>query len=667
MAGVFITATDTDAGKTIVTAALLRCLLQRGIRAVAYKPIQSGCAVDAEGNRTAPDVDVYQRAIADLPPAQSIAPATYLLTDACSPHLAAANENTTLSLDVIAETVATLEQNYDVVLVEGAGGLFVPINDAGDTMLDLCRRLDFAPLLVVPNRLGAINHTLLSFDALSHRGLAPLGFVANPLADEADELATQVAQDNIKTIERLAGQPCLAALPYVADLDGEDASFERLAAAISPVADAMAVAPDGLDLDELLAWDREHVWHPYTSLVDPLPTYLAASTKDCCITLAGGKSLIDGMSSWWCASGGYNRPELIQAAIEQLHTMPHVMFGGLTHAPAVGLAKQLVALTPKPLDKVFLADSGSVAVEVAMKMAIQNSRATGEGKHQFLTFAGGYHGDTMGAMSVCDPDNGMHALFGQAVAKNIFLPRPERRFDEPCEPADLAHIRDAFDEHYKTLAGVIVEPIVQGAGGMWFYHPDYLRCLRECCDEYGLPLIFDEIATGFGRTGKLFALEWAQVCPDILCVGKAITGGMMNLAATLCTGEIAHGISAGGEPFMHGPTYMGNPLACAVAERNLALLDTTDTLARVATIEKQLQEELLPLVKLPSVQDVRVLGAIGVVEMCEPVDVATMQHFFVEHGVWIRPFGRLVYLMPPFTIQPAQLRTLCSALAQAVQ
>ena len=667
MAGVFITATDTDAGKTIVTAGLLRCLRQRGMAAVAYKPIQSGCDVDADGNRTAPDVDVYHRAMSDFPDARAVAPATYLLTDACSPHLAAANENKTLSLDVIAETVARLEQTYDVVLVEGAGGLCVPINDAGDTMIDLCQRLGFAPLLVVPNRLGAINHTLLSFDALSHRGIKPLGFVANPLATPNDELARQVARDNIATIEKLSGQPCLAALPYVAGLDDADASFDSLAEALSPVVLAMEETRDEPDLDELLAWDRAHVWHPYTSLADPLPTYLAASTKDCCITLAGGQSLIDGMSSWWCASGGYNRPELIEAAIEQLHTMPHVMFGGLTHAPAIGLAKRLVALTPKPLDNVFLADSGSVAVEVAMKMAIQNSHAGGRGKHQFLTFAGGYHGDTMGAMSVCDPDNGMHALFGQAVAKNIFLPRPERRFDESCSPADLAHIRDAFDEHYETLAGVIVEPIVQGAGGMWFYHPNYLRCLRECCDEYGLPLIFDEIATGFGRTGKLFALEWAQVCPDILCVGKAITGGMMNLAATLCTNEIAHGISAGGEPFMHGPTYMGNPLACGVAERNLALLDTTDTLDRVSAIEKQLQNSLLPIANLPSVQDVRVLGAIGVVEMREPVDVAAMQHFFVEHGVWIRPFGRLVYLMPPFTIQPDQLHALCTALALAVQ
>ena len=424
-----------------------------------------------------------------------------------------------------------------------------------------------------------------------------------------------------------------------------------------------------LTTEQLLTLDQQHIWHPYASMVDAPPVYPVASANGVRLTLTDGRELIDGMSSWWSAIHGYNHPVLNQAATDQLDNMSHVMFGGLTHEPAVKLAKLLVDITPSSLTKVFFSDSGSVAVEVSIKMAMQYWYSIGnKKKNQLLTLRNGYHGDTFGAMAVCDPTTGMHHMFTEVLAKHHFADAPSCAFTDTVEEANIANFKTLIEQHHSTLAAVILEPIVQGTGGMNFYAPQYLKRIRELCDQFNVLLICDEIATGFGRTGKLFACEHADIEPDILCLGKSLTGGYLSLAATLCNDRISDGISQGeAGVFMHGPTFMGNPLATAIAYASVDLLLSQDWGKNVQRIEDSLREGLSPAGDILSVKDVRVLGTIGVIEMHDAVDMVSIQQKLVEAGIWLRPFGKLIYTIPPYIIDNHDLTTLTETMLTTIK
>lgn len=673
-----ITGTDTDAGKTVVAAALARAAVERGLRVLLIKPIQTGNIAGADGQPEAPDLAIYREAVYD--PLHGVIPgvtmrAISLFTAACSPHLAAQREGCLLTAAGIVRGIhnAVSSCSADLVLTEGAGGLFTPLNET-ETLCDVFALLGWPVLLTAANRLGTLNHLLLSLDAARSRGLPCPGFVMAATSAAGGELESDIQNDNPHIAAKLSGVPCLSKIPYLEGLHSSDAAdrenaWKRAAHIVKPVLDMLSGPMITQSSADLLDFDREHVWHPYTSALAPLPTREAVATQGNRITLRDGRELIDGMASWWCAVHGYRHPALMAALREQAERMPHVMFGGLTHAPAVDLARKLLSMAPAGLEHVFFADSGSVAVEVALKMALQYQRTAGDSTRiKILALRGGYHGDTLGAMSVCDPENGMHSLFNGILPQQIFAPRPECRFDAPYDLSSEQALKAIFDQHGKSLAAMILEPIVQGAGGVWCYHPNYLRKAQELCRVHGCLLILDEIATGFGRTGKLFACEHGGVSPDILCLGKALTGGVMSLAATLATREVAVGISRNGGVLMHGPTFMANPLACAVSNASLDLLVDGSWKHEVARIETRLKLGLEPCRDARGVVDVRVLGAIGAIEMSSSVNVERLQTYFIDkHGVWIRPFNKTMYVMPPYMTPNQDVDTLTGAMHGAVK
>lgn len=703
---VFIVGTDTDVGKTIVISALARTLHRQGENILLLKPIQTGCRRKADESLEAPDVCVYKEAV----PTADIR-VCLMFESACSPHLAAQREGLLLSAKSIAKSIedAVKDSQATVILIEGSGGLLTPLNEKetiADVFTILARSLKYAipcsMLFVIANKLGAINHALLSIAIARNHGFSIIGFVMahtkSATHDNAVKSATcndikgathiaicdnapnnieaHIHTDNVQCIAKMSNVPCLGHVQYNPLLQHDNPilrqkAWDTLADDVKTVVSFMQQVSS--PIEHILEYDHKHIWHPYTSALNPSPVWEAVSTQGVHIRLRDGRELIDGMASWWCAIHGYNHPELLEALHRQASLMPHVMFGGLTHKPAVDLAQKLLAVVPKNLEHVFFADSGSVAVEVALKMAVQYQQAIGNSKRtHILAFKGAYHGDTLGAMSVCDPENSMHSLFAGIIPQHFFAPRPDCPFHMPYNPASIAQFEAILYEQSANIAAVIIEPIVQGAGGMYFYHPDYLQKISQLCEKYGCLLILDEIATGFGRTGKYFACEHAKVQADIFCLGKGLTGGVLSFAATLASHKVAQGIasdcSATGGVLMHGPTFMGNPLACAVASASLDLLAEGMWKNSVQQIEKYLKIGLSPCLGIHGVKDVRSLGAIGVVEMHELVNVARLQRYFVDKWqVWIRPFSHLIYVMPSYCIEPEEIKILTSAICNAVE
>lgn len=648
----FITATDTDVGKTFVTSALLFKFKELGYKTRAIKPIETGINEDTVLSKS--DISSYMQ----VDRANNFAP-RYSFKFPSSPHYSAALEGRKIDIDEVFDFCKFHMKNSEVTLIEGAGGVLVPF-DEKSSFIDLIKMLDIPVILVISNKLGAINSTLLNIDFLQNHGIEIACIVAN-FSDENDK----IKRSNLDFISQKFGGIVVG----LEEFHGDDLAQNYSHAAqkfgdffASLKSDLGRQNPPKIDLE----FDKKHLWHPYTSATCPIKSYAVHYASGKFIYTKENK-LLDAMSSWWCVCNGYNNNELNSAALRQINNFSHVMFGGLTHEPAINLGKKLIEILPSGLEHIFYADSGSVSVEVAIKMALQYQHNKNPKKSKILTPYGGYHGDTFGAMSVCDPVSGMHSLFKDTLAKQIFFEKPKCGYFDEFDESFLDDLKQKLYKHKDEIAAIILEPIVQGAGGMWFYHKNYLKFIKEICEKEDIILIFDEIATGFGRTGELFGANLAEVTPDIICIGKALTGGFMSFAATIANKKVAYGISENGGVFMHGPTFMANPLACSVAVKNLELLLASSWRQNIQNIQIWLTEGLQKCLEFDEVRDVRVLGAIGVVELKFSVNLDAIQEFFVQNGVWIRPFGKLIYVMPHFNFTQEDIGLITQTIYQAIK
>ncbi|MDR1456567.1 MAG: adenosylmethionine--8-amino-7-oxononanoate transaminase [Puniceicoccales bacterium] len=665
---IFVTGTDTNVGKTQVTAALLRRWLISASQAdgciAAIKPIQTGC-----DTADASDITVYRLAISDLPANRQQCVDVACLREfkaACSPHLAAEWEKNQIAPGPLLEELLAIIRSHASTLIEGAGGILAPINDQEFSMADLAAALNIPIVLVAHNRVGALNQVFLAMAELVRRSLPVAAIVLNQIMEITSLEEERYCEDNVIRIKNRFPLVPIITIPFCSGMPNvrlntmERHLGKQLPAKffISQLKVSTSEEPSACQ-----TFDREHLWHPYEDSSPSSPPLPVVSARGVYLHLADGRVLIDGISSWWCVIHGYNHPRLNGAIGKQLQSMAHIMFAGLTHEPAVELGQRLLALAPGNLQKIFYADSGSIAVEVAIKMAVQWSRGIGKPERQrFFALSGAYHGDTFGAMSLCDPEGGMHRRFSAILPQQIFLPRPRIPFGQAIDGAvERQRYEPFFKKYAHEVAGFFLEPIAQCAGGFWFYSADYLELFKRLCEEYDILFIADEIATGFGRTGKLFACEWANIAPDILCVGKGLTGGCITLAATLTTDAIARAIARDG-PLMHGPTYMANPLACAAASASLYLIADGTWRKKTWHIEKFLRENLAPLSNFEGIADVRVLGSMGVVEVREPVNRQSFQRYCVDRGVWLRPFANVLYTMPAYIIDDDQLQKITSAI-----
>ena len=694
---------NTGVGKTLISAGLTRSAVRRALPSLYLKPVQTGVPGDvADGTAVAAAAGIdhapgdHASTLIQPTTSSTASPskATTLFAwkQPVSPHVAAATEGRAVADDALVAATRDALAAFDgeLALVERAGGVASP-SPSGTLQCSTYRPLNLPALLVGDARLGGISATICASESLTSRGheidavvllRPPSAAVSEPHEPTAVAPSLLGNADALSEYYGSEGPPVFE-LPGPLDHQNVSEWLDECGPQVDALLDHLLdthaerearAAREQVSAASVLEDDMRLLWHPYTSTTKPTPCLPVESAQGVKLRLSDGSELIDGMSSWWAAVHGYRVPELDQAATRQIGKMSHVMFGGLTHRTAVGLGERLVECAPEPLQKVFLCDSGSVSVEVAIKMSLQYWRARGyDHRSKLLTVRGGYHGDTFGAMAVCDPVNGMHAaMFGGVLPSHIFAPRPKPLYGEPCTDDDILEFSSLLEANSGQIAAVILEPIVQGAGGMRFYSSEYLQRVRQLCDEHNTLLILDEIATGFGRTGTLFACEHAGIAPDIMCVGKALTGGYMTLGATLATTEVADGASGGRGsespvPLMHGPTFMANPLACAVASASVDLLHSSPWQQRVSSLSEQLKAELMPLADSPAVADVRTLGAIGVVEMEEGLDVPRTQSILAQHGVWLRPFGKLLYTMPPFVMSEGDMGRVTGGMRAVVE
>ena len=633
----FVTGIGTGVGKSVVTGELARRLREAGRDVITVKLVQTGNVGRSE------DLELHRRMMGGVrfPEDDAGLTAPQIFAFPASAELAARLEGRRVDLRRIVRSVNACVRRHEIVLVESAGGLFVPLT-AKTLAIDLAAKERWPVVLVTNGLLGSVNQTLAAVDALRRRGLA----IRRIVYDWAPDVDPVIDADTPRTLVRVLRQW------------GIDAPVETLGRI-----DVPAEEQEIRKAEALSRYDRRRIWHPYASLKDPPPVRIAASASGTDVVLADGRRLVDAVSSWWCVAHGHNHPAIAEAIRRQSREMCHVMFGGFTHVPAVELAERLAAAAPRGLDRVFFADSGSIAVEVAVKMALQDQHARGRFRRtKMLALKGGYHGDTACAMALSDPD-GMHTLFAGMMPRHFFADKPSVPFGGRWSEGAVDSIREAVQRHRDEIAGIVCEPVMQAANAMNFYHPNYLRLMRELADENDFVLVFDEIAAGFYRTGSRWAAEAAGVRPDVMAVGKALTGGHITLAATLASAKVADTIS-NGRPgaFMHGPTYMANPLACAAGVASLDLFVRSDYASRVKRIEGELRTGLAPARSLPNVCDVRVLGAVGVIEVRGMPARADIDRVIDAHGVWLRPFSNFIYTMPPLVSDTATVGRIVAAM-----